>query len=339
VGAGRAWLLLGRCLSLRERFVEATECFAACEARLAVDGPSEELLDSLGGRLAGAFFLGEYAEALALGERQLAMAEVAGSLAHVGAAHLALSGVCNHLPGLGERALEHAQQAKAVGRRSGQLRLMSFADVVVGHALRRVGRLDEALAAYRAGLSGPASALPPSAWINALYGIGQAWVARSDAAAAQQHFEEALAMARRHPAVTRARVCEVARELVHLHIAQRALEPARAVLANYVDTALAFDAPPHLRSALLAAACWMQAAGQPGIAAAWAAPLAAGRDRLTDDERARLGTLLARLPATLTAAPGPGQTPAAAPDTNALREWLRHAQAALREAPARPEPA
>jgi len=339
VAAGRAWLLLGRCLSLRERFVEATECFAACEARLAIDGPSEELIDSLGGRLAGAFFLGEYTEALALGQRQLALAEAAGSLAHMGAAHLALSGVCNHLPGLGERALEHAEQAKAVGRRSGQLRLMTVADVVVGHALRRAGRLDEALTAYRAGLSGPASALPPSAWVNAMHGIGQTFLARSDAAAAQDHFEQALAMARQHPAVTQARVCEVARELVHLHIAQGALEPARDVLESYLDSALAFDAPPHLLSALLAAACWIRAAGQPGTAAAWAAPLAACRERLTGEERARLDTLLAQPPCALPAALEPRQEAMTTSNPSALRAWLRYAQTALPDVLIRPETA
>jgi tetratricopeptide (TPR) repeat protein len=176
-----------------------------------------------------------------------------------------LSGILIHLRDY-QAAKAHAQQAVAICRRIRFARGLPAALLSLAHAEKWQGNLETACSYYEDALVGR-SHMPPSTVINGLYGLGQARFRQGELVKAFAHFEEALKLARASRLLFR--ICEVAQDMVLVHIARNEFDGACARLRESLDSARQLGTPHFMAKAVAAAISLWKGCGKHEQAAVW----------------------------------------------------------------------
>lgn len=265
---GRACFLLGAIAFICSQYDRAEAAFNTSLARLRACGAVEEIGQVWLGLGRVANVRGDYQQAHSYYLQYLQVASAAGNQQAVLDAHISLGGIYLAL-GDFQTAEKHARQAVTMARPFGQSRFLPPALFGLAHAEKYQGRYESACAHYKEGIEAArAVASAPSSIANGLHGLGQTKYLQGDAAAALPYLEEGLRIVQE--ARFHLRVCEIAHDMVIVHVTRNEMEAARVRLRQALESARQLATPHFLAKALAAAIVWWQHSGQPEQAAVWA---------------------------------------------------------------------
>ena len=264
---GLAWYVQGSAVFTRGSFDRAEDCFSRSLALLESCRAGDAIPQVWRGLGRIAQFRGNYQQARAHQLKFLETATAAGSEQGVLDAHVALSGISLALRDY-EAAEQYAQRAVVMARAYGLSRWFPPALLSLAHAQKWQGKYESACANYEEAIAGARIVCPPSTVVNGLYGLGQAKFMQGDYAAALTHLEEALPIALK--AQLPLRICEVAHDLVFVHIASNEPDAAQAQLQEALRNAILLGTPHFLTKTLAAAIMLWHYWGRHEQATVWA---------------------------------------------------------------------
>lgn len=271
LGLGRAQFILGATDFVRGDYDKAEEGLRRCiEPLRRCDAINEMGQAWLGlGRIANV--RGDYQQARAYYLEYLNTAIATDHQQAELEARMSLSGAYLATNDL-ETAQTYAQEALKMARSLGITRFLPPALLSLAHVEKAQSRLDNACEHYEEAIKIARAMSAPSVIVNGLHGLGQARATQDDYTAALVHFEEALGIAREARYLLR--LCEVAHDMVFVHVKEGDLEAAYDRLADALDSAKQLGTPYFMAKAVASAVVLWQSLGEYEQAAQWAGLLA-----------------------------------------------------------------
>lgn len=265
---GRASFLLGAIAFIRSQYDRAEEAFRTSLLQLQACHAVEEIGQVWLGLGRVANVRGDFQQAHAYYLQYLQTSTVVGNEQAVLDAHISLGGIYLDL-GDFLTAEAHAQRAVDMARPLGKSRFLPPALFGLAHAKKNQGKYENACDHYTEGIEvARAISSAPSSIANGLHGLGQAKYLQGDDEAALSYLEEGLQIVREARFLLR--VCEIAHDMVFVHVTRNELESARIRLRETLESAQQLATPHFQAKALAAAVVLWQHSGEPEQAAVWA---------------------------------------------------------------------
>ncbi len=276
---GRAYFLLGAVAFIRSQYEQAEEVLSTSLARLQTCAASEETGQVYLGLGRVANVRGDYQQAHRYYRQYLDSSIAADNEHAILEAHLSMSGIYLAMEDY-PAAKEHAHHAITMARPLGISRFLPPALFSLAHGEKAQGDYENACVHYEEGIDAArAVGSAPSTIANGLHGLGQVKYFQGDYIVALSHFEAGLIIVREAHFLLR--VCEIAHDMVFVHLTCGETEAARTRLQEALSSAQQLGTPHFMAKALAAAVALWQHLGKAEQAAAWAGLLSGYISQIT----------------------------------------------------------